>query len=383
MTLRPTPRKVPQGSFVTTRRFVLALATSCVALHSAPTLAAEVTDLAPRFRGDVHLGYGGGFQQVGIAEPALDGTDTVWGIRNVWTHDLALRGEVAVWDGIGVTIGLPITIQQRIAYPAAREMFLEPTTEQGSYVSGQPIDVDPVISGGLQGAWFGVAVQPFSEDRQRTDGFSLPATLRIDLGVRTPNAKGTLYGNNRGAAPGGVGVRFALAASARRGATNPYFQLDYVAETKATIPQAVENDGTVIATDLVVKGANQLDARMGSEFILKENTDKATRAALYVDANVGWRGWQDQASGYWLPDVLEPARNQTTTRSPYLRLGLGLGADVHINRYIGLRTGVEGRWITSHVIENLYAARTDPGSYEVGWSLDVVGRIRTAKDAKR
>ncbi len=365
---------------MTTRRHRPIVAAWLVALLTGSAHAAEVTDLAPRFRGDVHLGYGGSFQQVGIAEPASDGTDTVWGIRNVWAHELALRGEVSVWDGVGITLGLPITIQQRIAFPAAREMFLEPTTEQGSYASGQPITVDPIVSGGLQGAWFGVALQPFSEDRQRADAFSLPATLRVDLGVRTPNAKGTLYGNNRGAAPGGVGVRFALAASARRGATNPYFQLDYVAETKATIPTAVENDGTVIATDLTVKGANQLDVRMGSEFILKENAERASRAALYVDANVGWRGWQDQASGFWLPDVLEPPRNQTTTRSPYLRLGFGTGADVHINRYIGLRTGVEGRWITSHVIENLYAARTDPGSYEVGWTLDVVGRIRTGKD---
>jgi hypothetical protein len=349
---------------------------------AAPTLApaAEVTDMPAKWRGDLHVTYGGMAQQVGISEPDAVGDDLTYAIRNIRRQELGFRLEAAVWTGVAITVGLPITIQQRISWPAAREMLYEPNLEVGSYANGQAIDAAPIVTGGLQGVWFGAAFAPFSEQYD-VRGYNIPASSRLEIGVRTPSKGGTMYGNNRGAAPGGAALRLSAAFSKRTRNANPYFQVALVKEFKATIPVAVQNDGTEIARDITVRDNDTLDVSAGSEIILKENTETQLRAALWFEGNLGYRSWQDQVSGFYLPDVLDAARSQPVTRSPYVQLGASVGADVHINRYVGLRAGVQGAWLTPHNVEHIYSARTDTGSWQIGWTLDVVGRLRLKGDA--
>lgn len=348
-----------------------------------PAGAAEVTDLPPKFRGDVHLRYSGDFQQVGIAETAVDGKDLTYAIRNTLRHDLGIRLEGAVWKGVAVTVGLPITIQQSIFYPsdangvpAAREMLYEPSTGIGSYANGQPFAAPTYTSGGLQGAWFGVAAAPLHESYD----FGIPVTARFDVGVRTPGARSTLYGQARGASPGGAAIRLAAAFSAQRGKANPYASFDFTHELPATVPEVYDNEGHLLATDVEVRGDDRFDATLGAELIAVQKQGTDLRVAIDLYAGFGYRGWQDQASGFYLPDVLALSRDITVTRSEYMLARGGLALDWSFNRWVGLRLGAEGRYITPHRIENVYDAHTDPNSFEVGWSLGIVGRVRTKDD---
>jgi hypothetical protein len=370
---------------LTPRAGALDRAFLCMAVAlSLPATAAEVTDLPPKFRGDVHLRYGGDFQQVGIAETAPDGTDRTFAIRNTIRHDLGIRLEGAVWRGVAVTVGLPITIQQTIFYPtdpdtgltAAREMLYEPSLGFGSYTNGQPYAAPAYQSGGLQGAWFGVAAAPFHESYD--NGF--PITTRFDLAVRTPGPKGTLYGQARGASPGGAAVRIAGAFSAQRGKANPYVSFDFTHELPTTVPEVYDNDGRLLATDITVRENDRFDATLGAELIAVQKPGTDLRVAIDLFAGFGYRGWQDQASGFYLPDVLELSRSITVTRSEYMIARGGMALDWSFNRWIGLRLGAEGRYITPHRIENVYDAHTDPNSFEVGWNLGIVGRVRMKDD---
>jgi hypothetical protein len=77
-----------------------------------------------------------------------------------------------------------------------------------------------------------------------------------------------------------------------------------------------------------------------------------------------------------LPDVLPASRSIAVTTSEYLQFGGGAALDYHINEWIGLRLGADGRWMTPHRVEHPYAAKTDPESWGMSWYLNLVGRIR-------
>jgi hypothetical protein len=336
---------------------------------SAP--AAEVTDFPPNLRGDLHLGYAGEFQQAGLEED-----NATYAIRNIVRHDLGIRMEFGAYKGVVVTLGLPITLQQRIAFPAAREMLYEPDTGEGSYVNGAAIEAPTYVSGGSQGLWLGTALIPFSNTYRRAFGVD----TRIDLGVRTPGRKSTMYGPNRGGHPGGAALRFGIAASMPTGRTNPYASLTYVHELGAKAAQVVDNDGNVLAEDLPIRAASQLDALAGAEFILREQAEAHSRVALDLFVGFGYRSWTDRASGFYLPDVLDSSTSLTVTQSDYILVRGGLALDYHVNRWVGVRLGAEGRYFTPHTVEHLYDVRTDVQSFEVAWNLALVGRIRLKDD---
>lgn len=333
-------------------------------------LAAEVTDAPPKFRGDVHLGYDGTFEQVGLEEAAA-----TYGIRNTSRHDLGLRLEFAPWTGVLVRIGLPITIQQRITYPAARQMLYEPVNGQGSYVSGQPLDVAPIDSGGLQGAWFGVGLKPFSESYDR----SLPVEMRFDIGVRTGGKNQTMYGASRGASPGGAALRIDGAVSKRTGVVDAYSLFTYHHEFGAKI-DVVDADGTTWSSELPIRAGSYVDATIGAEFVAMEKPEKSSRLAVDLNLGLRYQSWEDRASGFWLPSVLEPSRSVPVTRSDYLVGRLGAGIDYHLNRWVGLRAGVNGQYFTPRTIESAYQVRTDGPSFGLGWHVAAVGRIRLKGD---
>lgn len=343
-------------------------ALSFLAASSAP--AAEVTDIPPRLRGDVHVRYDGAFQQAGLEE---DGD--VYGIRNVARNNLGLRLEFAAYTGVVVTLGLPINIQQRISFPAARDMLFEPTLGVGSYQGGQPIEAEDVVSGGLQGVWLGVALAPFREDYER----SLPITTRFDIGFRTPAAGATMYGANRGGAPGGAALRLAGAFSSRQGKANPYATFDWTQEFGATV-EVVANDGTVWADELPIRPDTHVDVTAGAELILGEKVESGFRAALDLYAGFGYRSWEDRPSGFYLPIVLDASKGTVATRSDHLIVRGGLGVDVHINKWVGFRTGAEGLYYTPYTIESLYDVKTDPQTFGVRWNVALVGRIRLKGD---
>ena len=335
-------------------------------LHSA--VAAEVTDIPPKWRGDIHLRYDGTFQQVGLEEDGL-----TFGLRNSIRHDVGLRGEVAVYDGVVITLGLPITASSRMFFPAARQMLYETLSGGGTYVGGPEITGPDRNFSGIEGVWLGAAFTPFNEAWRR----SPPITARFDIAARTPSA--TMYSAARGVAPGGPALRLAGAFSSHLGATNPYLALDTVIELPGTT-DVVSDSGATVASDLSVRGGHRVDARLGVELIATESRDAHSRVAIDLFMGFGYRGAATTASGFWLPSVLPATESVPVIRSEFLIVRGGGAVDVHINRWIGLRIGGEARAFTPHRIEHPYAVRTDGQSFEAAWTLGVVGRIRGKAD---
>lgn len=337
-----------------------------------PTLsvAAEVTDLPPNLRGDIAVTYGGQFQQVGIAED-----DLTLGIREWTQHDVTLGLTFTVYTGLAVTLSLPITASSDITYPSAREMLYEPVTGQGSYVNGLGLDTMPVSpSSGLQGAWIGLAGAPFRYDY----AMSYPIDTRFDVSVRTPAPEQTRYGANRGASPGGAAVRLAGAFSVRRGPAEPYLKLAYTAELPADV--AVTNlDGSDGGT-VTVQAASALDATVGAELIALHDADMHHRVAIDLHMGFGYRSPEEVATGFWLPSVLPASQGLSITRGEYLLIRGGAALDVSITKFVGLRLGAEGQWLSPHTIEHPYPASTDPQSWGITWTAGLVGRIRLKDD---
>lgn len=338
------------------------------ALLPAWASAAEVTDLPPRWRGDVHVRYDGNVERVGLEE-----SDKVWALRNVLRHDVGIAAEVAVWHGLAVRLGLPITASQQISYPLARQMLYDPISGEGSYSNGPRIEnPNEIVGTGLQGVWIGLAAAPFREDYQR----GLPFTSRIDLAIRTPGA--TLYDATRGASPGGVAVRMDAAFSVVRGPTNPYLRLGWQWEGGTTA--SVTNPDGSSGGEVEVQGGASVDAAAGVELVAWKNEAASSRFAVDLFLGVGYRGPERRPSGFWLPSVLPASVGLSVTQTEFLLVRGGAALDVHITRFVGLRLGGEGQWFTPHRIENPYAVRTDPASFGAAWNVAVVGRIRLKGD---
>lgn len=338
-----------------------------VLLAGGAAHAAEVTDLPPRFRGDVHLAYQGLAQRVGLEQD-----NKVWGVRQHTVHALDLAAEAAVWDGVALRLSFPIAASDVISYPAAREMLFEPTTGEGSYVNGPQIAEPPELrAGGLQGVWIGLAAAPFREDYAR----GLDLTSRIDLAVRTPGA--TRYDAARGVSPGGVAVRLAAAFSVQRGPANPYFRAAFQWEG-ATRVDVVNPDDSAGGT-VEVHGPTTVDALLGAELVGWKNT-KDARFAVDLFAGVRYVGPERRPSGFWLPSVLDASKGLSVAQAEYVMVRGGLAFDVHVGRYVGLRFGGEGQWFTPHRVENPYAVVTDVQSFGASWTAALVGRIRLKGD---
>ncbi len=368
------------------RHRVRAVSGLCAAaLASASARAAEVTDVPAPLRADLHVGYSGSLEQVGLQESDafvfngddIEFGDAIYGIRNTLRHDVGVRAEFTPYPGVVVTLGLPINASQRIAYPAAREMVYEPVSGDGSYERGQPIDATPVVSSGLRGAWLGVALVPLHETFDK----GLPVSVRFDVAARTPGAGSSWYGPRRGDGAGAA-LRLGSAFSVRRGRGEPYVQLDYVREFPFTVPEVQGPDGDDIGSEQRAKLPDLLDARVGVEAIVAEAADKGLRVAFDVALRFGYRGPSEVISGFWLPDVLPSTLGASVNSGDFIALGGALALDVHLNKWVGARLGVDGQWLTPRRVESPYPVRTDMQAFQLGWNVALVGRIRTKSDPR-
>lgn len=341
------------------------LATSTVSAH-----AADVTAMPPRFRADLAVGYRGQFEQVGLQE-----SGETYAIRDTLSHvvDIDLIG--TVWSGLGITIGLPVLARQGIAWPGAREMRIDPLTGEGSYQGGRALEVDTLTSGGLQGAWIGLAASPFREGWTN----SLPITWRLDLAVRTPAAQQTLYGANRGGSPGGAALRLGTAFSRQVGTTDTWLSFRYTREFAARDVEITLPDGTATgAVDL--RESDEIDARIGATFLLKDDPVRGVRTGIGLWAGFGWTGEARRPSGFWLPQVLDSTAGSVVVASDRVAGRLGLDVRVDPARQAGFRIGVHGAYLSPRVEEHVYPVATDVGSWAIGWNVTVLGRVRLKDD---
>jgi len=345
----------------------------CLVLTSIPlgsASAADATSMPPRFRADLAVGYRGSFEQVGLEEQG-----ETYAIRDTLSHvvDIDLIG--TVWSGLGITVGLPVLARQGISWPGAREMRIDPLTGEGSYQGGRALEVDPLTNGGLQGAWFGVAASPFREGWAN----SLPITWRLDLAIRTPGKNQTLYGDNRGGAPGGAALRLATAFSRQVGSTDTWMSFRYTREFAAKDVEVTLPDGTATGA-IDVREGDTIDARVGATFLLKDDPLKGIRTGIGLWAGIGWTGEARRPSGFWLPQVLDSTAGTVVVASDRLAARLGLDVRIDPAKQAGFRIGLQGAYLTPRVEEHVYPVATDVGSWSIGWNVTVLGRVRLKDD---
>lgn len=331
-----------------------------------PASAADVTDMPPRFRGDVAVGYLGAFEQVGLEE----GGET-YAIRNTTRHDLDVQAIFSLWSGVGLTLRLPTTASQTLAYPGAREMRLDPLTGEGSYAGGRAINPLPVQSGGFQGAWIGIAASPLREGWS----WGLPVNLRADLAVRTPARKATLYGSNRGAAPGGAALQVGLALSKIVGRTDTWMSVRYTREFAASDVEVVLPNGDD-GSPLTVREGDHLTARIGGVALTHRDPATGRRTGIGVWAGFDWLGEARRPSGFWLPGVVDTVRGTQVVASDRLAARLGLSFETDPLPQLGVRVGLDGSYLSPRFEEHPFPVATDVGSWAIGWNVTVIGRAR-------
>ena len=199
----------------------------------------------------------------------------------------------------------------------------------------------------------------------------------------TPSPNATLYSTNnastRGAAPGGHGLFIGAAFSNNKGKGNPYMDFQLVWESPSNV-DIVDGNGQLVKTGATIRPATTIDMAAGVEVIASEQPDKDIRVAVDLFAGIGYRSWADLPSGFHLPDVLGQSSGLVVTQSDHVALRAGLALNYDINKWVGLRTGIEGRYYTPFTIENDYPVSTGIDSFQVAWVFALTGKVRLQSD---
>ena len=139
-------------------------------------LAAEVTELPPRVRGDVSIDYRYDREHSFLYED----TESV-GSAVAEDHVLVYAATFAVWDGIAAWVKVPQYASQQIDYAVTHVMAFDPNEETGTMAGTDADPAPPTISGaGPGGAWIGLKGTPFSQVLFPRRGDR--ATMLLDLG---------------------------------------------------------------------------------------------------------------------------------------------------------------------------------------------------------
>lgn len=344
-----------------------------LAVFSPAVFATDITAMPPALRGDIHVGYSGDFGFVGLEE----GSAYV-GRADLFRHDMLFGGEFAPIRGLAINLQVPYTPSWSLKWLEARKMAYDPVQNTGSYATGETINDPPKLTAsGTDGVWIGLAFAPFSASygkgllKQNVD-------WRLGLQYRTGGGS-TLWSapdGHRGVAPGGSAWRLTAAFSTRRGDSCPYLGLDAVFEGKPVVLDIVDESGTTWATGLPIDAASHVDVRAGVEITDQEIAETGYRFAWDLYMGFGYTTWQDIPSGIFLPSVLDASRTIAVTEGDYVHGKAGMAAIVDINKYAGMRIGVEGGYKMPHTVENVYPIRWSADSFDVVANVSFEGRIR-------
>lgn len=344
--------------------------------------AATVTDLPPFLRGDVTIGYTLDRLQGSLTEHGLPGdADTDVGRRQINDHTLTYGLSFGVAPGAAISVAIPHTVYRSVEAQEWSKMVYDPATESGSYVgTAKQDDVTVSHGSGLQGVWIAARGTPFSEAfPKRHNRF----TLLLEGAVRTPSEQSwfTIAEptddngiGNRGAGYGGVGLKIGGAASITRGKTQPYVALSYEDNLPTTI-DITTDDGTLLWRNCEIDPANKVDAKVGAEFTLGENTVSGARSAVDLHLVTGWTSHQDTPTGIELPAVLLPEAGLVQQAESF-EMGGGVGLDLRFMKYLGLSIFGDVRYHMPQRIESPYPVYTgsDTIRIQAGAALDI--RIR-------
>jgi hypothetical protein len=340
---------------------------SSLLLMSSLAGAAEVTELAPQYRGDIGFNFDSYTQYDRLVED-----DSQVGRRQLRNNQLTLKGGFSFLQGAGVFFEIP-RYTDRITYPEANLMAFDPNSDSGTMVGSDTLNDQVGLEGaGFGGTWLGLRGAPIHEDLFAHRGDRSSWLFEVGYRFADKSHLWALNGDQRGAGPGASAYRLHGAFSTTHRASRPYIAATFLQSGRLTT-DVTDETGTLIS-NAEIQPASRMDLKTGSELFLWIDEESGSQISLDFNASFGYRGWQTIPSGTYLPSILDASQNVLILESEVTTLDVGLGLNARIMEYAQLNIGGEIGTISPQRIEHLYSVETAPGTLD--WQLHVEARFR-------
>ena len=329
--------------------------------------AAEVTELAPQYRGDVGFKFDSYTQYDRLVED-----EAQVGKRQLRNNQLTIHGGFSFLQGAGLFFEIP-RYAERISYSEANSMAFDPNSDSGSMLGTDTLsDVAGLEGAGFGGTWIGLRGAPLHEELFAHRGDRSSWLFEVGYRFADKSHLWALDGDQRGAGPGASAYRLHGAFSTTHRASRPYITATFLQSGRLT-SDVTDETGTLISA-AEIQPASRMDLRTGSELFLWSDEASGSQISLDLSASLGYRGWQTIPSGTYLPSILDASQGVLILESEVTALDLGLGLNARIMEYAQLNIGGEIGTVSPQRIEHLYSVETAPGSLD--WQLHVEARFR-------
>jgi len=344
----------------------------CIAQLTSSAWAADVTEFAPKYRGDVDIIY-----DVDVARLRLEEEGATVAKQQQVNHELTYAGSFSFFKGAAVFFELPHYAKSAVQYDSAQDMVFDPNQDAGTMIGTDELSKMPSeLGGGMGGAWVGLSGTPLHETvyASRSDRVSIV----FEGGYRFKDKSNFWsYRDNgvRGAGPGASAWRLGMGFSTTNHASTPYIQSTLIRSGRINM-DVTNAAGKTVASNIQVRPASSANMRVGGEIQLGEWGENDSAIALDGHTDFGYIGWQDIPSGIYLPAVLEASQSTTITESEYAYVQLSLGVNWRIMELAQLNIAGEFGTESPHRLEHLYNVSTGLGNYNWGIHTDLRFRVR-------
>lgn len=329
--------------------------------------AAEVTELAPQYRGDLGFKFDSYTQYDRLVED-----DNQVGRRQLRNNQLTLHGGFSFLQGAGLFFEIP-RYAEKISYPEASLMAFDPNTDSGTMVETEALSGELGLEGaGFGGTWIGLQGSPLHEELFAHRGDRSSWLFEVGYRFADKSHLWALNGDQRGAGPGASAYRLHGAFSTTHRSSRPYLTATFLQSGRLTT-DVTDETGTLLS-NAEIQPASRMDLMTGSELLLWADAETGSQIALDLSASFGYRSWQTIPSGTYLPSILDASQGVLILESEVTTLDVGLGLNARIMEYAQLNIGGEIGTISPQRIEHLYRVETAPGT--VDWQLHVEARFR-------
>ena len=367
-------------------------ALTLAALLATPAQAEDRLRAPPMLRGDLDVGYSGGFDVGSLRDRRVEGDRWEEVARSVrQRHGLQVAGAFSPYHGLTVLLDVPVVFHQRRTWASAN-------TVSWDSVAQRPVAVDrPSLSReerngsasartlrGLGELGIGLRGLPFAQ--QGVPGRQAAATLSLEAMLRLPsggNFNTVRDDGTAGPGTGGATVELAAVFSRRIRTMEPYAAFE--ASLRAPYRVALfDSDGAELPADdpagARLDPADELCLRVGNELLLLDRPAQDARGVLDLRAALRYVGPDEVSSGTLLPAELPGTAGHVAVRSEHVVVELGLGLRLRTRSQAELRVDLAATWTSPHTQERLgpgaYSIRTGPNSFGVSGGLGVRVRLR-------
>lgn len=329
--------------------------------------AAEVTELAPQYRGDLGFRYDSFTQYDRLYE---DGEQV--GKRQLSSSQLTLAGAFSFIDGAGLFFEIP-RLSDRISYSEANSMAFDPNSDSGTMLGTDALSGTLGLEGaGFGGSWIGLRGTPIHEDLFAHRGDRSSWLFEAGYRFADKTHLWAVDGGQRGAGAGASAYRLHGAFSTTHRASRPYLTATFLQSGRLSTD--VTNETGTIISNAEISPASRMDLKTGTEVFVWVDDASSSQLSLDFSASFGYRSWQTIPSGTYLPSILDASQSVLILESETTSLDLGFGINARIMEYAQLNIGGEIGTISPQRIEHLYSIETAPGTLD--WQLHVEARFR-------